>query len=366
MYSIYSRWHFMRFTNFWTYRNIVFSKPFAAAVWHARKNVLADEDGQSPPFGPYMAEFDITYRCNCRCQMCQRWVDPQPGELSVAEYRSLAETFQRMGVHQVSIAGGEPLVREDVCEIINGFATRQMSVNLCTNGLLLETLCDEVCRSGATCITVSIDGVEPETHDAIRGHKGAYVQAMKGISKIMRRPVGDRPVVRVRMTVNTDNQHEIERFYRKFNPLVDDVLLQPVHLCQDAFYDSTKPESLNLDPEVLSMQIEQTPWHKDDYMSNLIRALSGSGTYPRRNCYAGVLMARIDPWGNVYPCLEQHVRIGSIRETDFETLWRSEQFDRQRRYLANGRKCVCWYNNTAVIGHYGDILKQTRIKKAAG
>ncbi|MCK7512429.1 MAG: hypothetical protein MZV70_55910 [Desulfobacterales bacterium] len=31
-------------------------------------------------------------------------------------------------------------------------------------------------------------------------------------------------------------------------------------------------------------------------------------------CYAGVLMARIDPWGHVYPCLEQHVCVGSVRD----------------------------------------------------
>jgi len=351
----------MRFANFWTYRKIVFSKAFATAVWYARKNVLADARGQTPPFGPYMAEFDITYRCNCRCQMCQRWMDPKPNELTVSEYENLAETFFRMGVHQISIAGGEPLVREDVFEIIKRFATRYMSVNLCSNGLLLESLCDEICQSGATCITVSLDGVEPDTHDAIRGHKGAYNKVLTGLKKIMRRPARKRPVVRVRMTISADNQNEIERFYRKFHPMVDDVLLQPVHLCQDAFYDSTKPETLNLDPTTLSQQIEKTPWNKDGYLPSLIQTLSGSDTYPRQNCYAGVLMVRIDPWGNVYPCLEQHACIGSIRKTEFETIWRSTRFNQQRHYLANDRKCACWYNNTAIIGHYGDILKRTRI-----
>jgi MoaA/NifB/PqqE/SkfB family radical SAM enzyme len=143
--------------------------------------------------------------------------------------------------------------------------------------------------------------------------------------------------------------------------MVDDVLLQPVHLCQDAFYDSTRPETLNLDPATLSQQIEKTPWNKDGYFPGLIQALLGNDAYLRQNCYAGVLMVRIDPWGNIYPCLEQHALIGSIRKSEFETIWRSSQFNRQRRYLANDRKCVCWYNNTAIIGHYGDILKRTRI-----
>jgi MoaA/NifB/PqqE/SkfB family radical SAM enzyme len=337
------------------------SKPFARAVWHARQNVLADEKGLVPPFGPYMAEFDITYRCNCRCQMCQRWADQRSDELSLPEYRRLSDEFQAMGVQQISIAGGEPLLRPDVFDIIRCFSRYGMSVNLCTNGILLEGGIEGLCKSGATCITVSLDGAEAGTHDAIRGHAGAFNKIRSGILALMQRPAGRRPVVRVRMTVNSENQHEIARFYRKWRPLVDDVLLQPVHLCRDAYYDVTRSESLNLDPAVLLREIQGTPWARDGYLPGLIRSLKKTGAFPRRPCYAGVLMARIDPWGSVYPCLEQHVRIGSIREQDFGFLWRSEAFNRQRRFLSSARPCVCWYNNTAVIGHYGSLLKQTRL-----
>jgi MoaA/NifB/PqqE/SkfB family radical SAM enzyme len=352
----------MRFNSFWTYRNIVFSKPFARAVWHARQNIMADEKGLAPPFGPYMAEFDITYRCNCRCQMCQRWVDPKDNELSLSEYQRLADVFQVMGVHQISIAGGEPLMRTDVFDIIGCFSQYGMSVNLCTNGILLEGGIEALCASGATCVTVSLDGAAAATHDAIRGHAGAFDRIRSGILALMRHPAGQRPVVRVRMTVNADNQHEIARFYRQWQPLVDDVLLQPVHLCRDAYYDVTRSDSLNLDPVVLTREIRATPWARDGYLPGLIRSLTQTGTYPRQSCYAGVLMARIDPWGSVYPCLEQHVRIGSVREQDFKSLWESEAFNRERRNLSTGHPCVCWYNNTAVIGHYGTLLKQTRLK----
>ena len=73
-------------------------------------------------------------------------------------------------------------------------------------------------------------------------------------------------------------------------------------------------------------------------------------------------MARIDPWGDVYPCLEQHVKVGSIKDQSFSSLWQSETFDRERERLRTGRTCSCWYNNTALIGHYGKLLGNTSIK----
>ena len=138
----------MRFNNFWCYRRILFSRGFASALWHSRQNLLAYAQGRPLVAGPYMAELDITYRCNSRCHMCQRWNDPRRDELSLAEYQKLARVLHEMGSHQISIAGGEPLLREDVFPIIDCFTGRKMSVNLCTNGLLLSQYVDEICQSG--------------------------------------------------------------------------------------------------------------------------------------------------------------------------------------------------------------------------
>jgi hypothetical protein len=67
-------------------------------------------------------------------------------------------------------------------------------------------------------------------------------------------------------------------------------------------------------------------------------------------------MARIDPWGTVFPCLEQHVRIGSVREQDFPSIWNSIAFTRESQRIAADEQCSCWYNNTALISHYGRWL----------
>ncbi|MDJ0782063.1 MAG: radical SAM protein [Desulfosarcinaceae bacterium] len=349
----------MRFNNFLAYSRIICSSGFLNAVRATRRNVLAAERGEAPPHGPYMAELDITYRCNCRCQMCQRWQDPRRGELSLEEYRSLADTLHRMGAHQVSVAGGEPLVRKDAFDIIRAFSNRGMSVNLCTNGLLLDRLHQEVCDSGPTCVTVSLDGATAESHDRIRGREGAFARTERGVMAILRHPRRKRPIIRVRMTVNALNQTEIGAFYRRWKHVADDVLLQPVHDCGDTYYQVSGDTAGRVDPEIITAQTRGTPWSRDAYVGRWVAALRNGEHFPWQTCYAGVMMGRIDPWGNLYPCLEQHVRIGSIRDTPFEKLWRSPVFETERERLATHRTCRCWYNNTGVIGHYGRLLKAT-------
>jgi len=291
--------------------------------------------------------------------MCQRWNDPRRGELSFEEYSKLADDLHAMGSHQISISGGEPLLRGDVFQIIESFAQRGMSVNLCTNGLLLKKYRDEVRSSGMTCVTISLDGATAASHDKIRGIPGSYKQIEEGIEHLLETPRSSRPILRVRMTVSNHNAREIGPFYERWHTIADDVLLQPVHHCTDAFYTGMDETDLKIDPEILARQVVDTPFANDNYIKRLINSLKTSDSFPHQNCYAGVLMARIDPWGNVYPCLEQHVCIGSVRENDFQTIWNSDNFDKERKRLASNRPCSCWYNNTALIGHYGKLLGST-------
>jgi Predicted Fe-S oxidoreductases len=281
--------------------------------------------------------------------------------LTLAEYQKLAAAFHSLGVHVVSIAGGEPLMRDDIFSIIDAFAKYRMKVNLCTNGILLESCVEKLCRSGAFCITVSIDGATAQTHDKLRGMDGSFDQIKKGIERFMIPALPHQPLLRVRMTISNHNTHEIRSFYEQWKNRADDILLQPIHYCQDAFYTGFEEESLRLAPDLLEQQIEGTPLQTNGYLKKLIHSLRQTNTYPNERCYAGVLMVRIDPWGNVYPCLEQHVSIGSVRDHDFSDLWNSGAFDRERAKIVSEGTCRCWYNNTAMISHYGKILFHTTV-----
>jgi MoaA/NifB/PqqE/SkfB family radical SAM enzyme len=356
----------MRFNNYKCYRRLIASGGFLKALWNARRNLAADAQGRPLPAGPYMAELDVTYRCDLRCRMCARWQDTRTGELGLEEYRALAAEFEALGVQQISIAGGEPLLRPDVFEIIRCFSGRGMSVNLCTNGIQLARFAGEVAESGATCVTVSLDGASAECHDAVRGRAGAYDRAAESIAGFLACRRGPLPLLRVRMTVSGVNSREIRAFCRRWRGVADDVLLQPVHHCRDAFYSGADASVFALDAELIAEQLAGTPMASDPYMRLLVASLARDGEFPAAPCFAGVLMARIDPWGGVYPCLEQHARIGSVRAGGFRAVWGSAEFEAERRRLSSGRPCRCWYNNTAMIGHFGAMLNRTTGRHWAG
>jgi MoaA/NifB/PqqE/SkfB family radical SAM enzyme len=349
----------MRFNNYKCYLRMLVSGGFLRSLWNARGNLAACAKNNPPPAGPYMVELDVTYRCDLHCRMCERWKDPRQGELSLEEYRRLALELRELGVHQISIAGGEPLLRPDVFAIIESFARRGMSVNLCTNGMQLGRYADEIAASGATCVTVSLDGATAACHDAVRGRAGSHARVIANIDSFLARRRRRLPLLRVRMTVSNTNAGEIRQFYRQWRHVADDVLLQPVHHCRDAHYHGADETAFDLDPAVIADQLRGTPMARDRYMQQLVAGLTQTGSFPAVPCFAGVLMARIDPWGNIYPCLEQHVRIGSLREKGFRAVWNSAAFEAERRRLASNRPCRCWYNNTAMIGHYGALLNRT-------
>ena len=352
----------MRFTRFWLYRQTMGSHRFAKALWLSRQNITAVNRGRPPVSGPFMAELDVTYRCNCKCRMCQRWQNSRTGEMTLSEYRKLAHDFGDMGIHLVSIAGGEPLMREDIFPIVDSFAHHGMTVNLCTNGLLLDRFAEGLCRSGASFVTVSLDGATPGCHDAIRGAPGAHSRIAKNIRSFIGLAGANRPLVRVRMTFSRANLHEVRPFYRQWKDLADDVLLQPVHHSESSYYTGLQDKELRIDPEHLRACLGGTPFQRDGYLTELVKSLRRTGAYPRRRCYAGVLMVRIDPWGSVFPCLEQHVRVGSLRQNDFRTIWHSEAFDAERKSISRDGGCRCWYNNTAMISHFGRWINQTTVQ----
>jgi MoaA/NifB/PqqE/SkfB family radical SAM enzyme len=282
--------------------------------------------------------------------------------LTLADYQDLAEVFRDTGVHLVTIGGGEPLLRKDVFSIIDTFARYGMSVNLCTNGILLKRYAKSLCTSGASCVTISLDGATANCHEEIRGASGSYSQIQEGIRSVLKYSPARRPLVRVRMTISNKNLHEVRPYYQKWRSIVDDILLQPVHYSHNSYYTGMESEDLCIDPDKLAENLNGTHFERGVYMRRLLKSLRQNGTFPRHRCYAGVLMVRIDPWGNVFPCLEQQKRVGSLRRQDFRTIWNSELFNFERKQIASSGNCSCWYNNTAMISHYGKLLSCTSAK----
>ena len=128
---------------------------------------------------PIFCGHKVTYRCNLQCVMCPFWKRKEP-ELTLEEEKRILVRLRRAGVCLIAFEGGEPLLREDIAQILAFSRSLGMHTSLVTNGMLLKAKVDEIAEYINGIIYVSIDGLE-YTHDKIRGVSGCFKNAIEGI-----------------------------------------------------------------------------------------------------------------------------------------------------------------------------------------
>ncbi|WP_424019390.1 TIGR04347 family pseudo-SAM/SPASM protein [Halorientalis pallida] len=127
--------------------------------------------------------WNTTKQCNLYCDHCYAAADTEcaPGELSTAEGKRLLDDLADYGVPVVLFSGGEPLVREDLEELVAYAADAGIRPVLSTNGTLItEERARDLQAAGLKYAGVSVDGL-PERNDAFRGEEGAFDAALRGI-----------------------------------------------------------------------------------------------------------------------------------------------------------------------------------------
>jgi SynChlorMet cassette radical SAM/SPASM protein ScmE len=107
--------------------------------------------------------------------------------------------------------GGEPFLRQDLPELIEGIVRNRMRFGILTNGTLVTDELAAFLASTGRCdsIQVSIDGSRPETHDACRG-EGSFYKALTGFDNLRRHGIA----VAVRVTIHRHNVHDLEETAR--------------------------------------------------------------------------------------------------------------------------------------------------------
>jgi cyclic pyranopterin phosphate synthase len=106
----------------------------------------------------------VTDRCNFRCQYCMPaeglpWME-RDDVLHFEEIERLVALLASMGVTDVRLTGGEPLVRRDFPTLVGMLAPLVEDLSITTNGYLLERDAEALVRAGATRFNVSIDSLQ--------------------------------------------------------------------------------------------------------------------------------------------------------------------------------------------------------------
>jgi cyclic pyranopterin phosphate synthase len=148
-------------------------------------------DGHGRPIGD--VRVSVTDRCNFRCQYCMPaeglpWLN-RDDLLTYEEIERLIRLLSAMGVHDVRLTGGEPLVRKELWRLVEKLSAidEVRDLSLTTNGYLLERQVEDLVRAGLKRINVSLDSLAPDRFFQLT-RRDSLQQVLDGLAAAQRHP----------------------------------------------------------------------------------------------------------------------------------------------------------------------------------
>lgn len=329
--------------------------------WFARRCrqylLLHLSSGMGRPLcGPILGTLMVTYRCNFHCAMCDMPIKActhaQKGKIEFATPRFLQiiDEFAALGVPGIGFTGGEPLLREDIFELLAATRKRGMIAHLNTNGWLLG---DEQARAviaiGVDSVNVSLDGASAATHDRIRRCAGAFDRAVSAVERLTRlkRQQGSHVRIKTVAVIDETNIDEVPEMIalakklgtdciefiprQPFGDLSENVIPSPDHLVKvDKLVDYL------LGAMKQGINIENSPAHL-----KLFRHSFAEHPSPVR-CGAAFNSLAVDCYGDIFPCvpwINWGKATGNIDNDSLAHLWYSPAYQKQRKDVSRCRDC---------------------------
>jgi radical SAM protein with 4Fe4S-binding SPASM domain len=158
--------------------------------------------------------WNITRQCNLRCVHCYNdsGVGKSCDEISTDKAKAVIDDLAGFGVPSILFSGGEPLMRQDLFELIEHAVSTGVRTVISTNGTLIEEdKARQIKQLGVSYVGISLDGIGP-VNDQFRGVTGAFERAVRGIRNC--RNAGVR--VGLRLTLTKRNVQDIEGLFEFF------------------------------------------------------------------------------------------------------------------------------------------------------
>lgn len=265
---------------------------------------------------------ELTYRCNEKCIHC--YIDDPgagEGELVFAEYKKLLEDIRELGCMGVLLTGGEPLLHKDFFEI--AFYAKQIGlmVDIYTNGLYMnDTMMDRLLELWPNSISFSFYGGNAKDHDSITGVPGSFEKSLK--TMMMCKCSGlDTFIKTVVMKQNYKGYEELLKLGRRLNiRVMSSLTVMPTHQGKPA--EAYRLMDLEKYKEILELE----------YQYGLHGKNPVEGEREDYICASGLDALSVNPWGDIYACNANPILLGTVRDDDIRTIWKSS------RKLQNIRK----------------------------
>lgn len=282
----------------------------------------------------------VTYRCNAKCTMCNRYKVPSKPEeeISIETIKKLPEMYF------TNITGGEPFIRDDLKDIVRELLKKSDRIVISTNGFFTDRiveLCKEFPQVG---IRISIEGLE-KTNNEIRGLDDGFNRGYTTLKKLVDMGMKD---VGFGMTVQDRNAADLVPLYNISDELGMEFATASLH---NSFYFVESNNIIkdrltvaqNFEDLVNRLLDSNSPkkWFRAYFNHGLINYIfSQKRLLP---CDMSFDTFFIDPYGDVMPCngTKEKQVMGNLNRQSWEELWNSEQAEKVRSFVRNCDR-NCW------------------------
>ena len=269
--------------------------------------------------------------------MCPFWKRLSP-DLSLEQEKAILTKIYDSGAVGIAFEGGEPLLRNDLVEILAFSRSLPLHTSLITNGTLLESRIDEIAPYINGVIYVSLDGLE-KTHDAIRGVGGSYRKSVRGINAAKK-----KVAVTINTTIMSENIDEIEDLVHLAKELGTKISLAVAHeYCNVNASSAALGKTSKIAHRLIEMKREGYP------IVNSIGYLKVMAKEKSWHCKPWA-MINVDPHGNiVLPCYVHNDYTSSVSIFDTSIKGGVSEFDWEK--TENCRKCSlhCYVEPSLVL-----------------
>jgi len=189
----------------------------------------------------------ITKKCNLRCSYChgegeESQTKPSDTEITAGEIARIAKIAVGLGITRMKLTGGEPLMRNDVVEIVKKVASISglTDLSMTTNGTLLEPLANDLRENGLKRVNVSLPALDKNVFHKLTG--GDVQKAKNGISAAVR--AGLNPVKLNMILLRKVNDFEVPEmieFATETGTILQLIELEPLNVNGSFYLENHEP-----------------------------------------------------------------------------------------------------------------------------
>ena len=272
----------------------------------------------------------VTYRCNARCSMCNRYKAPSKPDEEIS-----IETIKKLPkMYFTNITGGEPFIRTDLKDIVRELYKKSDRIVISTNGFFTDRIVDLAKEFPQIGIRISIEGLE-KTNNEIRGLENGFQRGYSTLKKLREMGMKD---VGFGMTVQDKNAPDLVPLYELSNEMGMEFATASLH---NSFYFVEAKNIINDRPMVaknfenlvneLLKSKSPKKWFRAYFNHGLINYIYGQKRL--LPCDMSFDTFFIDPYGDVMPCngTKDKEVMGNLNDQSWDELWNSVEAENVRK-----------------------------------